>query len=204
VKNVFGRLREKRGLYHLKLLKCFFQDLIFLSFVSSRQSEVFNDFKKKSHHLAGKEFVRIITRDGVRDLLVPSSKSNAYTEVWPERELTRLQANAKVLTVEDKMQELRNRVQSNEKMKEESEQRKQKLREIDTAKVAKMEDQKEAFVDESDNAKLLDRAFLAKQEQVCQIFLSRELHEDFLLIKFHGRFHTICLTHLSIFFSLSI
>lgn len=110
--------------------------------------------------------MRIITRDGVRDLLVPSTKPNAYTEVWPERELTRLQTNAKILSVEDKMHELQLRVQSNEKLKEESEQRKQKLREIDVAKVAKMEDQKEIFVDESDNVKLLDRAFLAKQEQV--------------------------------------
>lgn len=110
--------------------------------------------------------MRIITRDGVRDLLVPSTKPNAYTEVWPERELTRLQTKAKVLTVEDKMQELKLRVQSNEKLKEESEHRKQKLRDIDTAKVAKLEDQKDLFIDESENIKLLDRAFLAKQEQV--------------------------------------
>lgn len=121
---------------------------------------------RKQHHLAGKEFVRIITRDGVRDLLVPSTKPNAYSEVWPERELSRLQANAKVMTIENKMHELKLRVEANEKLKEESELRKQKLREIDTAKVAKMEDQKESFVDESDNVKLLDRAFLAKQEQV--------------------------------------
>jgi hypothetical protein len=132
---------------------------------SSRQSEIIPT-TKKPHHLAGKEFVRIITRDGVRDLLVPSSKPNAYTEFWPERELSRLQAKAKVMTVEDKMQELRLRLQSNEKLKAESEKRKQKLREIDTAKVAKMEDKKESFVDESENVKLLDRAFLAKQERV--------------------------------------
>lgn len=70
------------------------------------------------------------------------------------------------------MQELKLRAQNNEKLKEESELRKQKLREIDTAKVAKMEDQKEAFTDESDNVKLLDRAFLAKQEQVSRDCLS--------------------------------
>ena len=66
------------------------------------------------------------------------------------------------------MQELKLRVQANEKLKAESELRKQKLREIDTAKVAQMEDQKEVFVDESDNVKLLDRAFLAKQERVSE------------------------------------
>lgn len=133
--------------------------------LSSRQSDL-QSSTKKQHHLAGKEFVRIITRDGVRDILVPSKKPNSYQEFWPERELSRLQSNAKVLTVENKMQELRLRAQNNEKLKEESELRKQKLREIDTAKVTKIEDQKEAFIEESDNAKLLDRAFLAKQEQV--------------------------------------
>lgn len=65
------------------------------------------------------------------------------------------------------MQELKIRAASNEKLKEESEQRKQKLREIDIAKGSKMEDQKESlFIDESENVKLLDRAFLAKQERV--------------------------------------
>lgn len=134
-------------------------------FQSSRQGDLLSQSRKKNH-LADKEFVRVITRDGVRDLLVPSLKPNAYTELWPESKLSRLQANAKVLTVEDKMHELEIRVKSNEKLKEESERRKQKLREIDTARVAKREEQKETFVDESDNLKLLDRAFLAKQERV--------------------------------------
>lgn len=133
---------------------------------SSRLSENLAEAKKKGNHLAGKEFVRIITRDGVRDLLVPSNKPNSYPEIWPEHELTRIQTNAKVLTVEDKMQELQLRVKNNEKLKEESEQRKLKLREIDTAKVAQLDEQKDMFVDASENVKLLDRAFLAKQERV--------------------------------------
>lgn len=141
---------------------------------SSRQGDLLSS-SKKQHHLAGKEFVRIITRDGVRDILVPSVKPNAYPEFWPERELTRLQTNAKVLTVENKLQELKLRVQVNEKLKEESELRKQKLREIDTAKDAKMEDQKEAFVDENDNVRLLDRAFLAKQERVSKRLNERQI-----------------------------
>lgn len=133
---------------------------------SSRLSENLAEARKKSNHLAGKEFVRIITRDGVRDLLVPSNKPNSYSDVWPERELTRLQTNAKVLTVEDKMQELQLRTKQNAKLKEESEMRKLKLREIDIAKDAKLDDAKETFVDESENVKLLDRAYLARQERV--------------------------------------
>lgn len=133
---------------------------------SSRLSENLAEARKKSNHLAGKEFVRIITRDGVRDLLVPSNKPNSYSDVWPERELTRLQTNAKVLTVEDKMQELQLRTKQNAKLKEESEMRKLKLREIDIAKEAKLDDAKETFVDESENVKLLDRAYLARQERV--------------------------------------
>lgn len=166
---------------------------------------------RKKNHLADKEFVRVITRDGVRDLLVPSSKPNAYTELWPESKLSRLQANAKVLTVEDKMHELEIRVKSNEKLKEESERRKQKLREIDTARVAKREDQKETFVDESDNLKLLDRAFLAKQERVrvdlrnqsTQIPFN-EARKNYRELNFFDSFlRTICLTQIrsSIFLS---
>lgn len=135
---------------------------------TTRFNEVPSNHKKKTP-LAGREFVRIITRDGVRDLLVPSTMPNTYTVIWPEREISRIQTKSKVLTVEDKMQEIQKRVEENQKLKDESEQRKQKLREIDIAKVgAKIEDHKDAFtaVDDSDNVKLLDRAFLAKQEQV--------------------------------------
>lgn len=155
--------------FHLKL---FFLVIFYsvFSMTSLRQGELLSSSTKKQHHLAGKEFVRIITRDGVRDILVPSTKPNSYPEFWPERELARLQTNAKILTVEDKIQDLKIRVETNEKLKEESELRKQKLREIDTAKDAKKEDQKEAFVDESDNIRLLDRAFLAKQERVGNVY----------------------------------
>ncbi|CRK99531.1 CLUMA_CG012850, isoform A [Clunio marinus] len=137
----------------------------FLS-ASLRQHEITTDSKRKKSHLVGREIVRIITRDGVRDLLVSNKTPNSQTVFWPEQELSRLQANSKVMTVEDKMQELKLSVQKNEKLKEQSEQRKQKLKEIDTAKVSKMEDQKEPLIsDDNENIKLLDRAFLAKQEQ---------------------------------------
>lgn len=64
------------------------------------------------------------------------------------------------------MQELQLRTKQNAKLKEESEMRKLKLREIDIAKEAKLDDAKETFVDESENVKLLDRAYLARQERV--------------------------------------
>lgn len=124
-------------------------------------------YTKKKHPLYGKEIVRIITRDGVRDLLVPSVKPNSYPEVWQERELTRLKTKAKVQSVEDKMDEIQKRLEVNQRLKEESEQRKQKLREIDTAKVSKLDELKDSLlVDETVSVNLLDRAFLAKQEQV--------------------------------------
>lgn len=109
-----------------------------------------------------------MTRDGVRNLLVPSKKPNTYNEFWPERELERLQNKAKVLTVEDKMRQLQQRLDENKKLKEESEMRKQRLREIDMAKVAKMEEHLEEHQIEENESKLklLDRAYYAKQEQV--------------------------------------
>lgn len=126
-------------------------------------------YTKRKHPLYGKEIVRIITRDGVRDLLVPSVKPNSYPEVWQEEELTRLKTKAKVNSVDDKMDEIQKRLKVNERLKEESEQRKQKLREIDTAKVSKLDELKDSLlVDESVSVNLLDRAFLARQEQVCE------------------------------------
>lgn len=126
-------------------------------------------YTKRKHPLYGKEIVRIITRDGVRDLLVPSVKPNSYPEVWQEGELTRLKTKAKVHSADDKMDEQQKRLKVNERLKEESEQRKQKLREIDTAKVSKLDELKDSMlVDESVSVNLLDRAFLARQEQVCE------------------------------------
>lgn len=133
----------------------------------SRENELQTAYTKKKHPLYGKEIVRVITRDGVRDLLVPSVKPNSYPEVWQERELTRLKTKAKVQSVEDKMDEIQKRLEINQRLKEESEQRKQKLREIDTAKVSKLDELKDSLlVDETVSVNLLDRAFLAKQEQV--------------------------------------
>lgn len=128
--------------------------------------------KRKENLVDEKEFVKIVTRDGVRNLLVPSKRPNTYNEFWPQRELLRLQNRAKVLTVEDKMQKLHERLDENRKMKEECELRKQRLRDIDMAKVTKMEEELDSHhVAENENKhKLLDRAFLAKQERVIFTF----------------------------------
>lgn len=144
--------------------------LINFPFSSSRQSQTLSAHPKRNRNpLDGKEFVKIVTRDGVRNLLVPKKHVNAYDEFWPEKELERLQNKAKVLTVEDKMRELQDRVEDHKKMREESEMRKQRLKEIDMAKICKMDEQKEDpyhIAEAEHNVKLLDRAFLAKQEQV--------------------------------------
>lgn len=99
---------------------------------------------------------------------MPRKQPNAHDEFWSERELERLQAKAKVLTVEDKMRELEGRFVENKKLKEESELRKQRLKEIDLAKSVKMEDDEDPYkaAEAEQNLKLLDRAYLAKQEQV--------------------------------------
>lgn len=104
----------------------------------------------------------------MRNLLVPKKQPNAYDEFWPERELERLQSKAKVMTVEDKMREIEVKYVDSKKLKEESELRKQRLKKIDIAKSVKMDDNEDPFkVAEADqNLKLLDRAYLAKQEQV--------------------------------------
>lgn len=139
-------------------------------FFSSRQSQTLSAYPKRNRNpLDGKEFVKIVTRDGVRSLLVPKKHPNAYDEFWPEKELERLQNKAKILTVEDKLRERKDRLEDHKKMREESEMRKQRLKEIDMAKIGKMDEEKEDpyhIAEVEHNLKLLDRAFLAKQEQV--------------------------------------
>ncbi|CAO1403379.1 unnamed protein product [Diamesa serratosioi] len=131
-----------------------------------KENELQTSYTKRKHPLYGKEIVRIITRDGVRDLLVPSVKPNSYPELWQETELTRIKTKAKVQSVEEKMDETKKRLEVNQRLKEESEKRKQKLREIDTAKVSKLDELKDSLlVDETVSVDLLDRAFLARQEQ---------------------------------------
>jgi hypothetical protein len=112
--------------------------------------------------------VTIVTRDGVRNLLVPSKKPNTYDEFWPERELERLQGKAKVLTLDSQMRQLQERMEDSRKLKEESEMRKQRLRDIDLAKDTKMEEQVDSYqiAENETKLKLLDRAYMAKQEQV--------------------------------------
>lgn len=105
----------------------------------------------------------------MRNLLVPSKTINTYPEVWHSSELERLKAKAKVETVEAKVKVFQHKVAENQRLKEESEQRKQRLREIDNAKVVAIDEGKETPInDPSMNIILLDRAFLAKQEQVSQ------------------------------------
>lgn len=116
----------------------------------------------------------------MRNLLVPSQRPNPVTRIVTDKELQRLQVCAKIQTVEDKMRDLKRKQEFDEKLKNESERRKQKLREIDLEKEAKLEDIKEASTtDETDNTLLLNRAFLAKQENV-----SFSLFEHYTFIDF--------------------
>ena len=112
----------------------------------------------------------------MRNLLVPSKRPNTYEEFWPQKELVRLQNKAKVLTVEDKMIKLQKRLEENKKLKEDCEKRKQRLREIDMAKRTMMENELDSYqIAENENKlKLLDRAYLAKQEQVRLLILACE------------------------------
>lgn len=143
--------------------------VIEICFRSSRHSESLSAHPRRNRKpLDGKEFVTSVTRDGVRKILIPKKQFNAYDEFWPERELERLQNKAKVLTVEDKMRVLDVKANENKKLKEESELRKRRLKEIDMAKSVKMGDIEDPYkiAEAEHNLKLLDRAYLAKQEQV--------------------------------------
>ena len=83
--------------------------------------------------------------------------------------LFKLKFNFKIHTVQDIMQEMHKKDAENLRLKEESEARKQKLREIDNAKASAKLNNLEKNSTESDEVetiKILDRAYLAKQERV--------------------------------------
>ncbi len=147
----------------------FFLFSLYLYLFSSRQCESLSAHPRRNRKaFDGKEFVKIVTRDGVRNLLVPKKEPNTYDEFWPERELERLHNKAKILTVEDKMRALEMKAVESKKLKEESELRKQRLKDFDLAKSVKIEDSEDSYeiAQVESDLKLLDRAFLAKQEQV--------------------------------------
>lgn len=116
----------------------------------------------------GKEFVKVVTQDNVRELLVPAHDINVYPTIWQNAELNRIKTAGIIVTKEQRQLRLENSEAEKRRLERECEQRKQALKDIDRARVQKTE--KNELNDSGDGedtaGRILDRAFVAKQEQV--------------------------------------
>lgn len=113
----------------------------------------------------GKEILKVIAPDNIRDLLVPAPEINVYPAIWERCEFDRLQAQARVVTMGDRQTEIERNNAEQKRMMEESEKRKQNLKEIDKINLEKNKAKMTTVSIDNNDEKILDRAVLAKQEQ---------------------------------------
>uniref|UniRef100_A0A336MQV7 Cilia- and flagella-associated protein 45 n=1 Tax=Culicoides sonorensis TaxID=179676 RepID=A0A336MQV7_CULSO len=118
-----------------------------------------------------KNMIQIVTQEQIRDLLIPSDSPNMHPSIWKKDEWFRLENKSRIKSFQDQLEEMSRIQQEREKIREESEKRKAALREIDKQKAAKKSELIETTAipteedDELLQMKILDRAFLAKQER---------------------------------------
>lgn len=124
---------------------------------------------KQLHATEGKEVLRLVTQENVRDLLVPSENANVYPTIWPKNELRRIKTAGRIVTKAERQAQLERNEYEKKRSADECDRRKSVLKEIDRVNMAKKSDEK-IIVGQSDDedgpAQILDRAFVAKQEEV--------------------------------------
>lgn len=114
-----------------------------------------------------KETMRVVSRSNVRNLLVPSDTFNVYPTIWPVNELDRIQKAGHIVSKEEQRQRQAELEAEKYRLEEECEQRKRQLRELDKKRVNGLADKKGIELEDDDSTvRVLDRAFVAKQEEV--------------------------------------
>lgn len=124
---------------------------------------------KQQHATDGKEILQLVTQDNVRDLLVPQHSANVYPSIWQTNEMRRIKTAGRIVTKAERQARLEWNESEKRRLADECERRKQALKKIDKAKATEKVEKK-LMVGQSDDedgaAKILDRAFVAKQEEV--------------------------------------
>ncbi|EAT36477.1 AAEL011439-PA [Aedes aegypti] len=124
---------------------------------------------KHDNPYEGKETEQLVSKDSIRNLLIPSQNMSVYPVIWHKKEYYKLQNKAKLKTMDDKLNEFKLNEIEKRNMLEESEKRKKRLQEIDRERQVKgtgniLDEHKDE--DSGTTArKIIDRAFNAKQEQ---------------------------------------
>lgn len=122
-----------------------------------------------------KEQIKVVTANNVRNLLVPSDTFNVYPTIWPDNELGRIKEAGYIVTKEEYRQRHDLVEAEKKRLEEECELRKRKLKEFDKKREASQPEQKLGEQEGDDDAatRVLDRAFVAKQEQVTELFIKQ-------------------------------
>ena len=87
--------------------------------------------------LESKDVVKLVTKDNVRDLLIPSENVNVYPAIWEKKKIDRLVTAGKVITLEDRIKMIEVSEAEKKQQMEECEERKRKMKEIDKIKAEK-------------------------------------------------------------------
>lgn len=121
----------------------------------------------------------------VRDLLVPmpSQNNKVYPRIWQSDDLRRVKTASRVVTKEEKQLQIERMEAEKQRLEWECERRKKLFRNIDLEREKTKKKITHSDDDECSPVKVLDRALLAKQEQVCKRNYSFYLNKICLAIK---------------------
>lgn len=130
---------------------------------------------KQLNATEGKEVLQLVTQENVRDLLVPSQDANVYPTIWQKNELRRIKTAGRIVTKAERQAQLERNECEKRQLADECNKRKSAIKEIDRANMA-MKSDKKIVVGQSDDedgpTQILDRAFVAKQEEVWDCFVA--------------------------------
>lgn len=116
-----------------------------------------------------KETIQVVSDNNVRNLLVPSDTFNVYPTIWPSNELSRIKQAGHIVTKAEWRQHLDQLEADKRRLEQECAQRKQTLKEMDKKRLAGLVEKKADDDDDDDGSvRVLDRAFVAKQEEVIE------------------------------------
>lgn len=137
------------------------------SFVTHRGSCEQSPIDKPSLNGAKANANECEQNDGNR-LVVASHNAKVFPRIWRHEVLDRVKTASRVVTKEERQRQAEQMEEEHRRLEQECEQRKQLLKDIDKKRQSARKKQPKQSDDEEEEcvAKVLDRAYLAKQEEV--------------------------------------
>lgn len=121
---------------------------------------------KQDKSTDGKELLKIISRENVRDLLIPVPDNNAHPSIFPAKEIKRMKTAGNEFSKKERLAKIQEYEENKKRLEEECERRKLLMKEIDRVKAEKGKSATDPSENENLRGKILDRAFVAQHEQV--------------------------------------